>query len=138
MQPRGDLQNAWIMFDHVNHVAGWTSMACHVYNFLYCKVLIISVYDMQLEDIEAQRIMWTKLNQTILKHGFPKPNFKGFMANSAQANWNAIKIVYGSRDPSIRMVEEHTYLFHWIQSLDKHTKRLIRPKLQDEHKVLCH
>jgi hypothetical protein len=31
--------------------------------------------------------------ETMLKHGFPKPNFKGFMADNAQANLNAIKIV---------------------------------------------
>jgi len=31
MQPRGDLQNTWIMFDHVKCVASWTTMAHHVY-----------------------------------------------------------------------------------------------------------
>jgi len=37
------------------------------------------------------------------------------MANSAQANWNVIVIVYGFRDPFIKMVDkEHTYLFLWI------------------------
>ncbi len=30
MQPTGDLQYVWIMFDHVKCVAGWTTMACHV------------------------------------------------------------------------------------------------------------
>jgi hypothetical protein len=34
--------------------------------------------------------------------------------------------------------KEHTCLFHWAQSFDKHTKQLIRPKLQDEHKAFCH
>jgi len=45
--------------------------------------------------------MWTKLNETMLKHKFPKPNFKGFMVNNAQANWNVVKIIYGSKDPSL-------------------------------------
>jgi len=27
-----------------------------------------------------------KLNETMLKHGFPKLNFKGFMIDNAQAN----------------------------------------------------
>jgi hypothetical protein len=45
------------------------------------------------------------------------------MVDSAQANWNAIKIVYGFGDLSIKMVEkECTCLFHWIQLLDTHTK----------------
>jgi hypothetical protein len=74
--------------------------------------------------------MWTKLNEMMLKHMFPKPNFKGFMANIAQANWNAIKIVYSLKDPSFKMVDkEHACLFHWTQSLNKHTKQLIRLEL---------
>jgi hypothetical protein len=46
--------------------------------------------------------MWTKLNDTMQKHDFPKPNFKGFMVDSAQANWNTIKIVYGLGDTFVR------------------------------------
>jgi hypothetical protein len=30
MQPGGDLENAWLMFDHVKRVKEWTTMACHV------------------------------------------------------------------------------------------------------------
>jgi hypothetical protein len=39
--------------------------------------------------------MWTKLNEMMLKHGFPKPNFKEFMGDSAQVNWNVAKISSG-------------------------------------------
>ncbi len=46
MQPARDLQNTWIMFDHVKCVVGWTIMACHVYDPMYCKVLTISICDM--------------------------------------------------------------------------------------------
>jgi hypothetical protein len=74
--------------------------------------------------------MWTKFNEMMLKHEFPKPNFKGFMVNSTQANWNTIIIVYGLGDPSIKMVDKQcTYLFHWIQSFDKHIKQMIRLEL---------
>ncbi len=67
--------------------------------------------------------MWTKLNGMMQKHDFPKSNFKGFMANNAQANRNAVRIVYGSGDLSMRMIDkECTCLFHWIQLFDKHTK----------------
>jgi len=34
MQLAGDLQNVWIMFDHVKHVVIWIIMACHVYDLL--------------------------------------------------------------------------------------------------------
>jgi hypothetical protein len=83
--------------------------------------------------------MWRKFNETMLKHEFPKLDLKGFMADNTQANWNAIKIVYGSGDTYVRMIDkECTCLFLWTQSFDKHTKQLIKPELQDEHKVLCH
>jgi len=83
--------------------------------------------------------MLTKLNEMMLRHEFPKPNFKGFMANNAQANWNTAKFFYGLGDLSMKMVDkEHTCLFHWTQSFDKHTKQLIKLELQDEHKVFYH
>jgi hypothetical protein len=50
--------------------------------------------------------MWTKLNQVILKFSLANPNFKGFMADSAHANWNVVHIVYGSRDASMKMVDK--------------------------------
>ncbi len=82
--------------------------------------------------------MRTKLNETMLKHEFPKPKFKGFMPDNAQANWNTIRIIYGFRDLFVKMVnKECAYLFHWTQSFNKHSKQLIKPKLQDQHNVLC-
>jgi len=127
MQLVRDLQNAWIMFDHVKHVVNWTIMLCHVYDLAYCKMMTIAICDMQSKDTKAQQVMWTKLNDTMLKHMFLKSNFKVFMVDNAQANWNMIIIVYGSRDPSMRMVDkECTYLFQWIQSLDGHTTQLIK------------
>ena len=46
MQAGGDLECAWMMFDHVKQVKEWTTMACHVYDSLYCKVITISMCDM--------------------------------------------------------------------------------------------
>jgi hypothetical protein len=57
----------------------------------------------------------------MLMKGVPNPNFKGFMVDNAQANWNIVWIVYGSGDPSELMVErEWTCYFHWTQSMDTH------------------
>src|ERR1700737_2662532 len=68
------------------------------------------------------------------QHGVDKVNFKGFMADSAQANWNVVRIIYGSGDASEKMVDrERTCLFHWTQSLEKHTKADIRQDLQSQH-----
>jgi hypothetical protein len=56
-------------------------------------------------------------------NGVPNPNFKGFMTDSTQANWNAIQIAYGNKDPSEPMVDrERTCFFHCSQSMDRHTK----------------
>ncbi len=83
-----DLENSWIMFDHVKCVQSWTTMACHVYNLVYCKVMTIVIYDMQSRDTKVQCKLRRKL--VALKKGITNLNFKGFMANSVQVNWNAI------------------------------------------------
>ncbi len=57
MQPKWDLQNAQIMFGHVKCVVGWTTMACHVYDLSYYKVMIIMVSDIKSRDTKAQQIM---------------------------------------------------------------------------------
>ena len=114
MQAGGDLQCTWMMFDHVKRVKEWTTMACHVYDSLYCKVMTIAVCDMQLEDCTPQVLFWRNLNSVVQRHGVDDIQFKGFMADNAQANWNAVQIVYGGGDPTIPMEErERTCLFHW-------------------------
>jgi hypothetical protein len=42
VQPGEDLENAWMMFDHVKRVRQWTTMACHVYDSTYCRVMTIA------------------------------------------------------------------------------------------------
>jgi len=66
---------------------------------------------MQFEDTKAQQIIWIKLNETMLKHGFPKPNFEGFMVDSAQTNWNMINIIYFWRIPLLRwLIRNHLFI----------------------------
>jgi hypothetical protein len=45
--------------------------------------MTIVVCDMQSKDIEAQCMLWKKLNQVMLKYNVDKIVFKGFMANNA-------------------------------------------------------
>ncbi len=76
-----------MMFDHVKRVQGWMTMACHVYDLVvYYKITTIAVHDMQFKDTKAQCILWRKLNTIVDKKGLGLPVFKGFMADSAQAN----------------------------------------------------
>ncbi len=87
-------------------------------------MMIIVVCDMQSKDTETQ------LNETMLKHGFLKPNFKGFMANNAQGNCNVVIIVYGLGDPFVRMVDKNcTYLFHYLFNLLINKPNIIKPEL---------
>jgi hypothetical protein len=53
MQLGDDLQNMWIMFNHVKRVQAWMTMAYHIYDPIYCKVMTIVIYDMQFEDTKA-------------------------------------------------------------------------------------
>ncbi len=80
------------------------TFACHVYDNFYCKVMTIVICDMQYENMEVQCVMWQNLNKVITNNGVLNPNFKGFMVNSAQANWNDVQIVYGSENASEPMV----------------------------------
>jgi hypothetical protein len=43
MQPGSDLENEWVMFDHVKRVKDWTTMGIHVYQ----KVMTIAVCDLE-------------------------------------------------------------------------------------------
>jgi hypothetical protein len=54
MPPGGDLEHAWIMFDHVKRVAKWTTMACHVYDRTYQHIMTIACCDFQSQDNDAQ------------------------------------------------------------------------------------
>ena len=90
MQLSGDLEHAWIMFDHVKRVINWTTMACHDYNAAYQRVMVIACCDFQFEDKNVQIIFWKNLNHVMARHGVPLPQFQGFMVRSAQANWNVV------------------------------------------------
>jgi len=62
-------------------------------------------------------------------NGVPNPNFKGFMANNAQANWNVIRIVYGSKNENELMVDKMN-LFFSLELIHGHTH-----KTKDQVKV---
>jgi hypothetical protein len=58
--------------------------------------------------------MWFSLVRVLEKHGVTNPNFKGFMDDSAQANFNVVWRIFGARDPTISMFDkERACLLHW-------------------------
>lgn len=68
MKHNDDLQNSWVMFDHVKCVEGWTTMACHVYDATHCKLLIIAICSMQWEDTNVLCVLRRKLHDIMFKN----------------------------------------------------------------------
>ena len=58
--------------------------------------MTICCYDMKSEMADHQKQMWMSLITVMEKHGVKDVNFVGFMADSAQANFNAVREVFGS------------------------------------------
>ena len=56
MQVGGDMENSWIMFDHVKRLKDWATLVYHVYDSKYCKVLTIACRHMQFEDDATQTL----------------------------------------------------------------------------------
>ena len=138
MQVGKNMENSWIMFNHVKRVKDWTTIACHVYDSQYCKVLTIACCDMQSKDGTTQIYFWENLNVVMVENDVSKVNFKRFMTDNAQANWNAVRMIYGDGDPTLPMVvRERTCLFHWYASLDNVIQKYIKPSLQFQHKQIC-
>ena len=139
MQRGGDLELQWVMFDHVKRISHWTTLGVHIYNPTHCKVMTICVCDMKSEMADHQKQMWRSMLAVMEKHGVKKVEFAGFMADSAQANFNAVREIFGSGDKAIPMKDkERTCQFHWSMALDRHTRQHIKLELHAMHKRLCH
>jgi hypothetical protein len=87
MQPNDDLQSAWMMFDHVKQIQGWMTMASHVYDPIYCKVMTITIRDMQSKNKEAPCILWKKLNAVVENKKVKYAHFQG-----VHGGWCASKL----------------------------------------------
>lgn len=73
-------------------------------------------------------------------NGIHMPQFKGFMVDNAQVNWNVVWIVfYPFGDPTQPLPnKKRTCFFHLVQSMEIHTNRLIWvPHLKAKHMEIC-
>ena len=61
MQPGGDLELQWIMFDHVKCISHWTTLGVHVYDQVHYKVMTICVCNMKSEMVDHQKQMWRSM-----------------------------------------------------------------------------
>jgi len=71
MKPGGDLENVWMMSDHVKRVKGWTTMIAYVYDETYQWIMTIACCDFQSEDKDAQVLFWQNLNHVMSRYGTP-------------------------------------------------------------------
>ena len=55
---------------------------------------------MQLEDAQTHTLLWENFNVVMLKNGVPKVNLKGFMVDSAHANWIDVRKVHKDGHPT--------------------------------------
>ena len=99
--------------------------------------MTIASCEMKEEDTIAQALFWEQINLVMLNNGCKVPDFAGFMADEAQANWRAVRMVYNKGPDNVMDGRERSCLFHWEQSLHIHTQKHVNVKNQDEHKQIC-
>ncbi len=59
------------------------------------------------------------------------------MADEAGSNWAAIRAVFNGGPDNVMVDRERSCLFHWEQSLQKHTKKHIGKDKVQTHLNLC-
>ena len=69
-------------------------------------MVTICVCDMKSKMAEHQKQMWRSLLMVMEKHGVKNVNFAGFMAESAQANFNAVREIFGSGNKNKSMKDK--------------------------------
>jgi hypothetical protein len=75
------------MFDHCKHVEGWTTMACHVYDPIYFRVMTIVMFDMQV--IKGCGISSSHVGgllKVMKTNGVDNLQFRGFIINIIHTN----------------------------------------------------
>lgn len=98
---------------------------------------VIAICETKEEDEESQVLFWNNLNAVMKQCGHDPPDFAGFMADEAEANWLAVRRVYNGGPHNVMEGRERSCLFHWEQSLCKHTKKLIPAHKQRDHIDMC-
>jgi hypothetical protein len=117
MQPRGDLQGTWLMFDYCKCVFNWITMACHIYYLTYVRVDNCNLW-------HAIRGCWFSNSYVDLTCH----NSRGsWLTMFKQFGMSIVWIVFAPLgDPSQPLaMKNRTRLFHWVQYMELHTNKLI-------------
>ncbi|CAM6085929.1 unnamed protein product [Calypogeia fissa] len=136
MQPGGDLEKAWIMSDVMHRTLDdkWCTMSAHVYDHHYRGLCTIFTCELVSQDITSLQTAWKVMRRICKDHGLLNVKFTGFMADNADAGWNAIWNEFWNGNVCPR--RERSDSFHWAQSVERVTKKYIQPTSRAEHKRL--
>ena len=74
--------------------------------------MTIAICEMKEEDIDAQVLFWSKLNEVMANYGHFHADFKGFMAGKMVTNWRAIYTAFNGRPKNVMQDRERSCLFH--------------------------
>lgn len=99
--------------------------------------MVIAICDTKEEDTDTQILFWNCLNNVMKFQGYPLANFAGFMADEAGANWAAIRMVFNGGPNNIMDGRERSCLFHWEQSLHKHSKKYLTNEMEKTNIEMC-
>lgn len=88
------------MFDMMHRMTDdWITMSAHVYDYNYHALCIIFIYKLKFEDATSQVVAWDKMLKVAAHHKIIDINITGFMANNAQAGWNAVQNAFYNGNP---------------------------------------
>src|SRR5450759_4214684 len=91
------------------------------------------VCELVSKDIEALQTAWRVMRRVCAGHGIEKVEFCGFIADNAQAGWNAIRTEFWGG--KVNEHRERFDSFHLAQSVHR-VKKLIIPGQQAHFKLL--
>jgi hypothetical protein len=136
MQSGGDLEKSWVMSDvmHRMHDNKWCTMSAHVYDHFYRGLCTIFICELVSEDAHSLQTAWKVMRKICEKNDLGDVQFCGFIADNAQAGWNAIRNEFWGG--KVNFEKERSDAFHWSQSVELMTRRGILVAQRNEHKRL--
>jgi hypothetical protein len=88
-----------------------TAMGAHVHDS-FCCLLTIVLFEMKAKFFDSQSLLWSCLNEQMMRVMLPKHDFHGFMVNATSVNDNAIHNTYDG-DPNVPLEgKECTCFYH--------------------------
>ncbi|CAM6084792.1 unnamed protein product [Calypogeia fissa] len=132
MEPGGSLDGGWVMFDIMHRcTGGWLTFSAHIYDHHLRALSTIFTCELKAQDAESQETAWRLMVDIAKRHGVREVTIKGFMADNAEAGWQAVRRVFFNGKP--KPTRERSDLFHFKQSFVRHAKEGVPFNKREEH-----